>query len=88
MELDVEKRKSGRLSDSPPDSTPVVCSNSVCVCVCLARLCTLQTRQLVAGVMERARLLLSVTIATDHTPSLLSYTSTEEEKGIDTNHKI
>jgi E3 ubiquitin-protein ligase HECTD4 len=35
------------------------------------------TRQLVAGVMERARLLLSVTIARGHTPSLASYTSTD-----------
>ena len=40
-----------------------------------------QTHQLVAGVMERARLLLSVTIATGHTPSSSSYTSIQEQKG-------
>ena len=78
MELDVERRRAVGSTDSPADPTPVVC---VCVRVCARNDCvvSLQTRQLVAGVMERARLLLSVTIARSHTPSLSSYTSTEEE---------
>ena len=80
MELDVEKRKGLASTDSIADPTPVVSTldrySLQCDCHVTTG-CITQTRQLVAGVLERARLLLSVTIARGHTPSLASYTSTD-----------